>query len=187
MITTVLTQTKEKMLKAVEVTKEDLSSIRSGRATPSLVENVVVAVYGGTARMKLMELSTITTMDSKTIVISPYDVSIISEIEHGLQEANIGMNPIVDGDVIRISIPQLTEERRREYIKLAKAKIEAGKIMLRQIRQDMMQQIKKLEDEKEIDEDQKKLGEKQIQETTDAMVNELDQLESKKEAELLQI
>lgn len=187
MIATTLSQTKDKMQKAVDVTKEDLSTIRSGRATPSLVEHVVVSAYNGTAKMKIMELATITTMDSKTIVIAPYDTSIISELERGIMEANLGMTPIVDGEVIRLTIPPLTEERRKEYIKLAKAKIEAGKIMIRQIRQDMMQHLKKQEEEKEIDEDQKKLGEKQIQETTDHMVSELDQLGLKKEEELMQV
>lgn len=187
MIDTILTQTKDKMQKALEVTKEDLSSIRSGRATPSLVENVIIFAYQGTTKMKLMELATITTMDAKTIVISPYDTTIISEIEKSLLEANIGMTPIVDGEIIRISIPPLTEERRKEYIKLAKAKIEAGKIMIRQIRQDMMQHLKKMEDDNTIDEDQKKLGEKHIQEITDTHVHELEQLGIKKEEELIQV
>lgn len=187
MIDTILTQTKDKMQKSVEVTKEDLSSIRSGRATPSLVENIVIPVYGGSTKMKLMEIATITTMDSKTIVIAPYDVSIISEIERGLLEANTGMTPVVDGEVIRISIPPLTEERRKEFIKLAKTKIEAGRIMVRQIRQDMMHEVKKLADEKIIDEDLKKTAEKQIQEVTDKMGKELDTIQEKKEAELMQV
>lgn len=187
MIDTILTQTKEKMQKSVEVTREDLASIRSGRATSSLVENIVVSVYGNTARMKLMEVATITTMDSKTIVIAPYDVTIISEIEHSLMESNTGMTPIVDGDIIRITIPPLTEERRKEFIKLAKTKIESGKIMIRQIRQDMMHEVKKLADAKEIDEDQKKMMEKHIQDITDQKGQELDEIQDKKEAELIQV
>lgn len=187
MIDTILSQTKDKMNKALEVTREDLSTIRSGRATPSLVEHLVVNVYGGTAKMKLMELATITTMDSKTIVIAPYDMSVIAEIEKGLLEANTGLTPIVDGEVIRITIPSLTEERRKEYIKLAKAKVEAGKIMVRQIRQDIMHDVKRMADEKTIDEDLKKIAEKKIQETTDEMTRELDALASKKEEELLQL
>jgi ribosome recycling factor len=187
MIDQILNDTRDKMRKSIDVTTQDLSSIRSGRATPSLVENIVVSVYGGSTQMKLMELSTITTMDAKTIVISPYDPSQIQEIEKGLQVANIGMTPIVDGEIIRITIPSLTEERRKEYIKLAKTKIEAGKVMVRQIRQDAMHHIKKDEDEGTIDEDQKKMLEKHIQDITDKMVEELDALEKKKEAELLQV
>jgi ribosome recycling factor len=187
MIDSILSQTKEKMQKSVEVTQEDLTTIRSGRATPSLVENIVIPVYGGTAKMKLLEVATITTMDAKTIVIAPYDGSIIGEIEKGLLEANTGMTPIVDGEIIRITIPVLTEERRKEYLKLAKTKIEAGKIMLRQIRQDMMHDVKKLADEKVIDEDLKKTAEKHIQDITDQMVLELDRIGDKKESELLQL
>lgn len=187
MIDQILNDTRDKMRKAFEVTAQDLTSIRSGRATPSLVENIMISAYGGTTQMKLMELSTITTMDSKTIVISPFDPSVLQEIEKGLMVANTGMTPIVDGEIIRITIPSLTEERRKEYIKLAKTKIEAGKVMVRQIRQDAMHRIKKDAEEGSIDEDQKKMLEKHIQEITDKMVEELDSLEKKKEAELLQV
>ncbi len=187
MIDQLLSQAKDKMQKALEVTKTDLSSIRSGRATPSLVENVIVSAYGGTAKMKIMELATITTMDAKTIVIQPYDPSAIGDIEKGLLEANTGLTPIVDGEIIRISLPALTEERRKEFIKLAHTKIEAGKIMMRQVRQDMLHEVKKGVDDKTVNEDQKKMLEKQIQEITDKMVAELDVLKQKKEAELTQI
>jgi ribosome recycling factor len=187
MIDALLTQTKEKMGKAIEVTREDLSTIRSGRATPSLIENLVVSVYGGTTKMKLMETATIAAVDTKTLVITPYDLSIIGEISKSIQEANTGMNPSVDGEVIRISLPPLTEERRKEFIKLAKTKVEAGKIMLRQIRQDMMHEVKKMSDDKTIDEDMKKMAEKKIQDITDASGKELDQMAEKKETELLQL
>lgn len=187
MIDQILSQTREKMKKAVEVTIQDLSTIRSGRATPALVENIIVNAYGGTAKMKVMELATITTMDSKTIVIQPYDPSVINDIEKGLQEANTGLTPIVDGEVIRITLPSLTEERRKEFIKLSHTKVEAGKIMVRQIRQDMLHDVKKEVDEKTLNEDQKKLVEKQIQDITDKMMVELDVIKQKKEEELLQI
>ncbi len=175
------------MRKALAVTSTDLSSIRSGRATPALVEHVVVAVYGGTQHLKIMELATITTMDSRTLVISPFDPSIIAEIERGLMEANIGLTPVVDGEIIRISIPSLTQERRLEYIKLAKAKLEAGRIMIRQIRAEAMKDLKKMEADSAISEDEQKLGEKHVQELTDEMIAEIDLLGEKKEAELLQV
>ena len=187
MIDDILNETRDKMKKAIDVTMQDLSSIRSGRATPSLVENIVISAYGGTTQMKLMELATITTMDAKTIVIAPFDPSIMQEVEKGLQMANTGMTPIVDGEMIRISIPPLTEDRRKEYTRLAKTKVEAGKIMVRQIRQDAMHQIKKDADDGTISEDQQKMLEKHIQDTTDKMVLELDALEKKKEAELMQV
>lgn len=187
MIDTLLNQTRDRMKKGIEVTQADLSSIRSGRATPALVEHIVIAAYGGTQRLKVMELATITTMDAKTLVVAPYDPSIIVEIEKGIQETNSGLTPVVDGDIIRISIPPLSAERRAEYIKLARAKIEGGRIMIRQIRQDAMKDIKKLQGEGQISEDDGKHTEKLVQELTDEMVADLDGLFERKEAELLQV
>lgn len=187
MIDNIINTTRERMKKAIEVTRMDLSSIRSGRATPALIENIVVTVYGGTQHLKMMELSTITTTDSKTIVVSPYDPSIITEISRGLEAANTGLTPVIDGEIIRISLPALSEERRQEYIKLAKAKLEAGRIMVRQVRHDAMKEISNTEAEGIISEDEKALGEKKIQELTDEMIAEVDTMGEKKEAELLQV
>lgn len=183
----ILNQTREKMRKALEVTSTDLHSIRSGRATPALVESIVVNVYGGTQRMKIMELATTTTLDAKTLVISPFDPSIVAEMERGILEANTGLTPVVDGEIIRISIPALTEERRREYSKLAKTKLEAGRIMIRQIRGEAMKDLKREEIDAKISEDERKLGEKHVQELTDEMIAEIDVLGEKKEAELMQV
>ncbi len=187
MIDTLVSQTRDRMKKAIEVTAADLTSIRSGRATPALVEHIVVSVYDGSQRLKLMELATISTMDAKTIVVSPYDPSIIAEIEKGLLSANVGITPVVDGEIIRITIPPLSEERRQEYIKLARAKLEAGRIMVRQVRADSMKDLKKMELDREITEDDHKHGEKIVQELTDEMIAEVDMIGEKKEAELLQI
>lgn len=184
MIDALANQTRDKMRKAIAVTQNDLSSIRSGRATPALVEHIVIPAYGGTQRMRLMEMATITTMDAKTIVISPYDPSQASDIEKGILEANVGLTPVVDGEIIRISIPSLSQERRLEYLKLAKTKLEAGRVMVRQIRGDAMRDIKKLTD---VSEDQQKHGEKLVQELTDEMIAEVDSLGEKKEAELMQV
>ncbi len=187
MIDTILNQTRDRMKKAFEVTHQDLSSIRSGRATPALVEHIVIHAYGGTQWLKLMELATITTMDAKTIVISPYDPSIVNEIEKGLLEANTGLTPVVDGELIRITIPPLSEERRGEYLKLARAKLEGGRIMIRQVRQDAMKEVKKMEEKKDIGQDQRNHAEKTIQELTDEMIAEIDGLGERKEQELLQV
>jgi ribosome recycling factor len=127
-------------------------------------------------------MATITTMDAKTIVIAPYDPSTINEIEKGVLEANSGLTPVVDGEVIRISIPSLSTERRQEYIKLAKAKLESGRVMIRQIRHDAMKHIKKAVDEKTITEDQQEYGDKMVQKMTDEMVAEIDGFGAKKEA-----
>lgn len=187
MIDLLLNQTRDQMKKAVEITRLDLSTIHSGRATPGLVENITIAVYGGSQHLKVMELATITTMDSKTIVISPFDPSIITEIEKGLLEANSGLTPVVDGEVIRISIPPLSQERREEYIKLARTKLEGGRIMIRQARHEAMHKLKMSEENNEISEDQKSQGEKHIQDLTDEMIAELDGMGNRKEAELLQV
>ena len=187
MIDALLNSTRDRMKKAIEVTRTDLASIRSGRATPALVENIVVAVYGGSQHLKVMELATITTMDAKTIVIAPYDPSVIAEIERGIAGANTGLTPVVDGEIIRITIPPLSEERRAEYIKLAHVKLEAGRIMVRQVRHEAMKDVARAENDKTISQDDKKHGEKQIQELTDEMIAEIDTMGQKKEAELLQI
>lgn len=187
MIDSILSSTRERMKKAIEVTRTDLSSIRSGRATPALVENVVVAVYGGTQHLKMMEVSTITTLDTKTLVISPFDPSIINEIARGIEAANVGLTPNVDGEVIRISLPPLSEERRQEYLKLAKAKLESGRIMVRQVRHDAMKELSKVESDGTISEDEKKTGEKKIQELTDEMIAEIDAMGQKKEEELMTV
>lgn len=187
MIDALLGQTRDKMRKSFEVTHADLSSIRSGRATPALVENMVIAAYGGTQRLKITELATITTVDAKTLVISPYDPSQVSEIEKGIGAANTGLTPVVDGEIIRITIPPLSEERRQEYLKLARVKLEGGRIMIRQVRQEAMHRLKKLVDDKEISEDDQKHAEKKVQELTDELIADIDGLGERKEAELLQV
>jgi len=187
MIDPLLSNTRDRMKKSIEVTQTDIASIRSGRATPALVENIVISAYDGTQRLKIMEMATITTMDSKTIVIAPYDASTIQEIEKGILETNTGVTPVVDGEIIRITIPLLSQERRLEYIKLAKAKLEAGRIMVRQVRQEGMKELKKLEEAKEISEDDQKNGEKRIQELTDEMIADIDAMGERKETELMQV
>lgn len=187
MIDALLNSTRDRMRKAIEVTRTDISSVRSGRATPALVEHIVVSVYGATQHLKVMELATISTLDSKTLVINPYDPSIIAEIERGIAGANVGLNPIVDGEILRISIPPLSEERRQEYIKLVKVKLEAGKVMVRGVRHDAMKELDGALASKDIGEDEKKSGEKKVQELTDEMIAEIETMGEKKEAELMQV
>jgi ribosome recycling factor len=187
MIDTLLATTRDLMKKAVEVTRMDVSTIHSGRATPALVENIMIAAYGGTQRLRLMELATITIQDAKSLLIQPFDPSVITEIEKGLLEANSGLTPVQDGEVIRISIPPLSQERREEYIKLAHTKLEGGRIMVRQARHEGMRKLKLAEDNKEISEDQQEYGDKKVQELTDEMIAEIDGFGERKEAELMQV
>ena len=187
MVDQILQVTRDRMKKALEVINTDLSSIRSGRATPALVENVVIAAYGGSQHLRVMEMATITTMDAKTIVISPYDPATLADLEKGIQAGSSGLTPVVDREIIRITIPPLSEERRLEYIKLARVKLEAGRVMIRQVRHDAMKDLKKLADGKTISEDEQKHGERLVQEMTDEMIADVDAIEKKKETELLQV
>lgn len=187
MVDQILQVTRDRMKKALEVINTDLSSIRSGRATPALVENIMIAAYDGNQHLRVMEMATITTMDAKTIVIAPYDPSTLADLEKGILAGSSGLTPVVDKEIIRISIPPLSAERRQEYIKLARVKLEAGRVMIRQVRHNAMKDLKRLVDEKTISEDEQKHGERLIQEMTDEMIADVDAIEKKKEAELLQV
>lgn len=173
--------------KIMDLLKSDLGTIRTGRATPSLVENVVVTVYGGTTKLKIIELATVGTTDAQTLVLTPFDPSIIQEIAKGIQDANIGMNPVVDGQIIRIKLPALSQERREELIKLMKHKLENGRVMVRQARHESMSHVKKLQIDKEITEDDLKRMEKEIQKIIDDTMSEIDKMGQQKEEELMQI
>jgi ribosome recycling factor len=163
--------------------KNDVGTIRTGRATPALVENIVISAYGGTAKLKLMELATVGIQDAQTIVITPFDQSIIEEIRKGITDANVGMNPMVDGHILRISIPPLSKERREELIKLMKHKLENGRIMIRQVRHQAMEDIKKMD----LPEDDTDRAEKEIQKQIDDAMQAIDYMGTQKEEELLQI
>ena len=122
----------------------DISGVRTGRATPSLVENIMVPAYGGTQRLRVMEVGSITSPDPTQIVISPWDKSIIGDIKKGILEANIGLNPNIDGEIIRIVISPMTTEDREKYVKILSGKLSKnGKVMIRQVRADEMHEIKK--------------------------------------------
>lgn len=176
-----------KMQKVVDSVVSDISGIRTGRATPSLIENVICPAYGGTQPLRVLELASITAPDTQTLVISPWDKSIIGDIRKGILEANIGMNPSIDGEVIRIVFPQLTTEDREKYVKLLSQKLENGKVMIRQIRADEMHDIKKGFEAKEITEDEKKDTEKKLQELTDLYIGKIETLGETKKKELLTI
>jgi len=180
-------EVKQNMQKVVDVIKIDLATVRTGRASPSLVENIVIHAYGGTQNLKVVELAQIAAQDSQTIVITPYDHSIIGEINKGLIEGNVGLTPVIDGQIIRISIPPLTEERRQQLVSLVNQKLEGGKIQIRQVRHDAMNEAKKYLSDKTISEDEMFRLEKEIQRLTDDTIAELESLGKKKEEELMAI
>jgi len=180
----VATQTKEKLQKVLDVLRDDLATIRTGRATPALVENIVVSAYNSSAKLKVMELATIATPDNKTIVLTPFDVSVIQDLQKGIEAANAGLNPIVDSNLLRISIPPLSLERRQELIKAMKHKLENGKVMVRQVRHEMIEDMKK---DYEGREDDIKRLEKEIQHLVDQTSETIEEWGRKKEKELLQL
>jgi len=182
-----LDEVRQKMRSVLEVLKNDLITIRTGRATPSLVEHLVVNVYGGTQRLRIMELATIVTTDTQTLLITPFDASIITEIQKGIMALNVGFTPVVDGQAIRISIPPLSQERRIELIKLMKQKLENGRIQVRQVRHEAMNVVKKQFIDKEISKDELTRLEKEIQKATDDIMAGIEAMRERKEEELMQI
>lgn len=175
------------MQKVVDIIKVDLGTVRTGRAAPSLVENVMIHAYGGTQNLRVIELAQIAAQDSQTLVITPYDSSIIGEISKGLLEGNIGLTPVIDGQIIRISIPSLTEERRQQLVSLVNQKLESGKVQVRQVRHEAMDEVKKQLNDKNISEDDMVRLEKDVQRVTDETIGELEFLGKKKEEELMAI
>jgi ribosome recycling factor len=182
-----INETLQKMQKVVEVIKTDLSTVRTGRATPSLIENILIAAYGGTQKLKVVELGHVSAPDPQVLNVAPYDASIIGEIRKGIEVANVGLNPVIDGQLIRISIPPLSQERREQLVQLVKQKLEGGKIQLRQIRHDAISEVKKTEEAEHLSEDNVSHLEKEIQRITDEITLEIDALGKKKEEELMQI
>ena len=177
-------ETKKKIDKVLDVLKADLGTLRTGRATPSLVENIIITAYEGTTKLKVMELATIGATDNRTLVITPFDHATIHDMQKGIEAANVGLSPLVDSHVLRISIPPLTQERREELIKAMRQKLENGKIMVRQVRHDAMERIKK---EFEGREDDIKRLEKEVQRLIDETIETIEEYGKQKEQELLQI
>jgi ribosome recycling factor len=173
----------EKMQKALDVMVQDFASVRTGKANPILVEAIIIPAYSGTAPMKLMELATIHALDTSTLVITPFDKSILKDIEKGLNDANLGINPVVDENIVRISIPPLTQERRQEFIKMIQQKAENGRVMMRHVRHEAMEEIKKQKDT--ISEDDVTRLEKEVQRTTDDFIKKIDEVREQKEKELM--
>lgn len=178
---------RSKMQATLDVISSDIAGIRTGRATPGLVENIVCPAYGGTQRLKVMELASISAPDPSQIIINPWDKSIIGDIRKGIVEANVGLNPSIDGEVIRIVVAPMTGEDREKYVKLLSGKLENGRVAIRQVRGDEMHEIKNNFEAKEITEDDKFAFEKKIQEITDEYVGKIEEIGEKKKAELLQI
>ncbi|MFT4128037.1 MAG: ribosome recycling factor [Gordonia sp. (in: high G+C Gram-positive bacteria)] len=185
MIDETLFDAEEKMEKAVGVAREDMGSIRTGRANPAMFKKVVVDYYG--APTPITQVAGITTPEPRLVVIKPYEASMLKEIETAIRNSDLGVNPTNDGSLIRVSIPQLTEERRRDLAKQAKAKGEDAKVSIRNVRRKAVEELKRIQKDGEAGEDEVVRAEKEIQKTTDTYVAQVDELVKHKEAELLEV
>ncbi len=181
----ILLEAEEKMEKAITALERDFSSLRTGRASTALVDNIVVDYYGTPTPIK--QLASVAVPDSRSITIQPWDKGAFALVEKAIINSNLGLTPMNDGRLIRISIPMLTEERRKELVKLAKKYIEDGKVAVRNVRRDANDQIKKLEKAKEITEDECRQGQEEVQKLTDTYVAKADERGAAKEAEIMAI
>lgn len=174
-----------RMGKSLEALHKELAGIRTGRATPALVERLSVEYYG--VPTPLQSLATITAPDARMLVIQPYDRSAIPAIEKAIQRSELGLNPGNDGQLIRIPIPPLTEERRRDFVKLVKRHAEEARVAIRNIRRDEMERIRKLEREGEVGTDEVDRALAQLQRITDRFIAQVDEVAHRKEAEILEV
>ena len=185
MIDETLLDAEEKMEKAVEVAKEDFGAIRTGRANPAMFSRLLVDYYGSPTPM--MQLASFQTPEARTVLITPYDKSAMGAIEKALRDSDLGANPADDGNVIRVVLPQLTEDRRRDYIKIARTKAEEARVSVRNIRRKAKESIDRLVKDGEIGEDEGTRAEKELESTTKKYVDTIDELLSRKETELLDV
>lgn len=184
MIDDVLQATETKMIKAVEVMGKDLVTFRTGRASPGLVEHVRIDYYG--TPTPLSQLATISAPEARMLVITPWDRSTVPLIEKAILKSDLGLNPSSDGNAIRLVIPQLTEERRKELVKLVKKRVEEGHIAIRNVRREGLEKLRQLERNKEISEDDEKRAEQQLQKLTDSFIDKSNQMGKNKETEVLE-
>ena len=179
----ILANLKTRLDQTVEVVKKDLSSVRTGRAKPSLVEDVKVEAYGTV--MTIKELATISAPDTTLIVIAPWDKGLVAAIASGIQKSGLNIQPIVDGDTIKISLPAPTEERRLELVKLVHSKLESARVMIRSVRGEIKEEIEAQEGEAGISEDSIKSWLESMQKTVDQYMAKIDELGKEKEKELM--
>ena len=181
----VLQQAEDKMKKAIVATQRDFASVRTGRASAALLDRIHVDYYGAETPLKAM--GNISTPDARTITIQVFDRSSVALVEKAIQKSDLGLTPNTDGQLIRLNIPTLTEERRKDLVKVLKKSAEEGRIAIRNVRRDEIDQLKKLEKNGECTEDDRKRGEDQIQKLTDRFVKELDEILSAKEKEVMEV
>ncbi len=185
MITQTLNEADAKMTKAVEVSREDFAAIRTGRANPQMFHKITVEYYGSPT--PLQQLASFTAPEARVILISPYDMGSMHAIEKAIRDSDLGVNPTDDGKTIRVTLPELTEERRKEYIKIARHKAEEGRVAIRNIRRHAKQALERLEKDGEVGKDDVTGAEKRLDGVTKKHVDAVDDLLKHKEAELLEV
>jgi ribosome recycling factor len=185
LIDELIADAKERMQKSVEATRNELATVRTGRASPHLLDRVTVDYYG--AQTPLKQLAQVAATDARMLTVTPYDKSSISAIEKAVMESDLGLTPSNDGNVIRLQIPELTEERRKELVKVVHGVAEQGRVGVRNIRRDIMHDLRELKKEGEAGSDEEHHGETELQKHTDTAIGEIDSLLKGKEEEILEV
>jgi ribosome recycling factor len=185
LIDELLADADERMTKSVEATNGEFSSVRTGRASPALLDRVHVDYYGTPTPLK--QLATINAAEAQMLTVQPFDKSSLKAIEKGITEANLGLTPNNDGTIIRLVIPQLTEERRKEFVKMVRHIAEEGRIAIRNVRRDVMHDLRELKDEGDVGEDEERRAENELQKLTNARIADLEGLLKGKEEEILEV
>ena len=184
MIDELLRESKQRMRGALEVLEDDLMAIRTGRASPALIERLQVEYYGSS--LSLIQLATISVPESRQLLIRPFDSSSLRAIERAIQASDLGLTPNSDGKVIRLNLPPLTEERRRDLVRMVNSRLEDCRVAIRNIRRDSLKDMREFEKEKMISEDELKRGESDLQDLTDEMVAQVDIIGERKETEIME-
>ena len=184
MINEVYEEAQSMMKSALESLKKEFAGVRTGRATTALLDSVMVDYFG--TQTQLRQLASLSVPESRLIVVQPWDKSVVGEVEKAIQRSNLGLNPVSDGKVIRVPIPPLTEERRKDLVKVVKKSAEDRRVSIRNARRDGNELLKQLEKEKEISKDDARRGQERIQKLTDQFIKELDELAAQKEKEVME-
>ncbi len=185
LIDEMLKEAEERMRKSVESSRGELATVRTGRASPHLLDRITVDYYGTPTALK--QLANVTTSDARLLTVTPFDKGSIGEIEKAIQDSDVGLTPSNDGNVIRLQIPELTEERRREMVKVVHGVAEEGRVAVRNIRRDTMQDLRDLKKEGEAGEDDERRAEAALQKQTDGAIAEIDEILKGKEEEILEV
>ena len=181
----ILLEAEEKMIKTEEVVQHEFAGVRTGKASPALVENIMVDAYD--SHMRIRELAGITTPEPRMLVIQPWDAATLHPIEKAIQKSNLGLNPAIQGKIIRIAIPELSEERRHEFVKVVRKMAEDGRVAIRHVRRDAMEHLKKEKKEGAIAEDDEKHAEAEVQKLTDQYIKKIDDHLAHKEKEIMTV